>query len=91
VTNEMIELFKKLNTNEKRNELSSLILKLDQIVNQLVEQNKLDSSELEVVKNYDSTNQVLDTEDDMLLFFYDDIWKIKSKILLLLLNNEMGD
>lgn len=89
MTDDMKELYKKLNTNEKRNELSSLILKLDKIVDQLIEQNKLDSNNFEKTKNYDSSNQSLYTEDDMLLFFYDDIWKIKSKILLLLLNSEM--
>ena len=88
MTNEMIELYKKLDTNEKRSELSSLIFKLDEIVNQLLLKNKLDIEENEKVKHYDSIKQKLDTEDDMLLFFYEDIWKLKSKALLMLLSND---
>ena len=84
---EMKKLYIKLNTNEKRNELSSLMVKLDQLINQLGIQNNI-NFELPGVKNYDSNAQVLQTEDEMLLFFYDDIWKIKSKILELLINQD---
>ena len=81
-----VKIWIKLNTNEKRNELSSLLVKLDQLINQLGIQNNV-SFQLPGVKNYDSNNQVFQTEDEMLLFFYDDIWKIKSKILELLIKN----
>lgn len=84
MTDELIELYKKLNTNEKRNELSSLIIKVDQLVNQLITNSGYDYSDFPSVKNYDSSEQAIQTEDDMLLFFYDDVWKIKTKILLLL-------
>jgi len=84
MTEEMIESYKQLNTNEKRNELSNLLIKLDQLINQLIIEKKLDYSAFADVKNYDSVIQKPQTEDDMLLFFYDDLWKIKNKILLLL-------
>ena len=87
MTEEMVVAYKQLNTNEKRNELSSLLIKLNQLINQLMIQQNLDSSSYSDVKNYDVTKQVLESEDDTLLFFYDDIWKIKTKILALLSND----
>lgn len=91
MTNEMIELYKELSTNDKRNELSSLILKLDELVNQLLVQNKIEFDDLSTIKNYDSIKQKSDTEDDMLLFFFEDLWNIKTKVLLMLLNNEISE
>ena len=35
MSEEMIIYYKQLNTNEKRNELSNLLIKLDQLINQL--------------------------------------------------------
>ena len=85
----MIELYKKLNTNEKRNELSSLIEKLDQLITQIIIQNGIENN-FKKAKNYDSFNQSTETEDDVLLFFYEDIWNIKSKVLAILTEN-LGD
>jgi len=87
MTYEMATLYKKLNTNEKRNELSSLIIKIDQLLNQVLVQNKIIDGQINKIKNYDSINQALDSEDDILLFFYDDLWKIKNKLLKLLVLN----
>lgn len=81
---EMKKIFINLNTNEKRNELSSLLVKLDQLINQLAIQNNI-NLESTNVKNYDSNKQIFQTEDEMLLFFYDDVWRIKTKILELLI------
>lgn len=89
MSEKMIELYKQLTTNEKRNELSSLIGKLDQLVTQMMIQNGVDYN-LKMAKNYDSIKQQLQTEDDLLLFFYEDIWNIKSKILAILANNSGG-
>lgn len=86
MSEEMIVLYKKLNTIEKRNELSSLLIKLDELINQLVLKNKLYNLNFKSVKNFDPSTQVFDTEDEMLLFFYDDVWNIKTKILALLTN-----
>lgn len=87
MTEEMVKLYKQLNTNEKRNELSSLIIKIDQLLDQVMLQNKIKQEELIKIKNYDSIEQALDSEDDILLFFYDDLWKIKNKLLKLLVLN----
>jgi len=90
MSEKMIELYKQLNTNDKRNELSSLIEKLDQLVNQIMIQKGIENN-YKQAKNYDSINQNMETEDDMLLFFYEDIWNIKSKILALLAHNSGGN
>lgn len=90
MSEKMIELYKQLNTNDKRNELSSLIEKLDQLVNQIMIQKGINNN-YKQAKNYDSINQNMETEDDMLLFFYEDIWNIKSKILALLAHNSGGN
>ena len=87
MTEEMINLYKQLNTNEKRNELSNLLIKFDQLVNQMLLNQNITLDNLKNVKNYDPSIQALEGEDDMLLFFYDDIWNLKTKILTLLTNN----
>lgn len=89
MSEKMIELYKQLKTNDKRNELSSLIEKLDQLVTQMLIQ-KDNNHNFKQVKNYDSINQTKETEDDILLFFYEDIWNIKSKVLALLAQNSGG-
>lgn len=90
MSEKMIELYKQLETNDKRNELSSLIEKLDQLVNQIMIQKGINNN-YKQAKNYDSINQNMETEDDMLLFFYGDIWNIKNKILALLASNSGGN
>lgn len=90
MTEEMIELYKGLSTSDKRNELSLLIFKLDEIINQLLSQNKVEFDDLDAIKSYDSIKQNLDTEDDKLLYFFEELWNIKNKVLLMLLNNEIS-
>lgn len=87
MNDEMKVLYSKLSTKEKRNELSSLLVKLDKLIDQLALQNNADVKSISV-KNYDSSLQSKQTEDDVLTFFYDDIWKIKSKVLSILIKNE---
>ena len=89
MSDKMIELYKQLKTNEKRNELSSLVEKLDLLVTQIMNQRGIENK-VGNVKNYDSVNQGEQTEDDMLLFFYEDLWNIKSKILAILVQNSGG-
>lgn len=86
MTDKMIELYKQLSTNEKRNELSSLIVKLDYLINQILQQKNI-KIDINNSKNYDSAVQKDQTEDQMLLFFYDDLWNIKNKILSILVND----
>ena len=87
---EMIELYKSLSTDDKNNELNMLIYKLNEIINQLLKQNNVDFEDLVNANNYDSIKQKLDTEDDKLLYFFEELWNIKNKVLLMLLNNEIS-
>lgn len=86
MNNEMLNLYKNLTLNDKRNEFSSLLLKTDELLNQLML--KFNISSFVQVKNYDSTNNLNFTEDDMMLFFFEDLWNIKNKILSLIVANE---
>lgn len=90
MTKEMIELYKSLSTDDKNNELNMLIYKLNEIINQLLKQNNVDFEDLVNANNYDSIKQKLDTEDDKLLYFFEELWNIKNKVLLMLLNNEIS-
>ncbi|MBR6690939.1 MAG: hypothetical protein IKL65_06360 [Bacilli bacterium] len=82
MTEEMVSLYKKLSKNEKRNEFSSLLVKTDKLLDELlIKENirmKMQS------KNYDKIENMDMTEDDILLFFYEDVWNIKNKVLAIL-------
>lgn len=89
MSEKMIELYKQLNINEKRNEFSSLIEKLDYLVSQIMIKQGIENN-IETFKNYNSVSQKEQTEDDMMLFFYEDLWNIKSKVLAILADNSGG-
>lgn len=89
MSEKMIELYKQLNINEKRNEFSLLIEKLDYLVSQIMTKQGIENN-IEIVKNYNSVSQKEQTEDDMMLFFYEDLWNIKSKVLAILADNSGG-
>lgn len=82
----MLSLYKNLTLNDKRNEFSSLLLKTDKLLDQLMLNVKDDLTG--EVKNYNSIDNLNLTEDDIMLFFYEDLWNIKNKILTLIVTNE---
>ena len=82
----MLSLYKNLTLNDKRNEFSSLLLKTDKLLDQLMLNVKYDLTG--EVKNYNSIDNLNLTEDDIMLFFYEDLWNIKNKILTLIVANE---
>ena len=78
----MMDLYKQLSLSNQRNELSNLLMKMDDLLNVLIDKKNLqDSNE---VKNYDITEGADLSESDMLAFFYEDIWTLKNKLLMLL-------
>ena len=78
----LITLYNGLDVNDKRNELSNLINKINAIINEIL---KLEESEnLFKVKNYDSNNQKTMKEEELLSFIYEDIYSLKNNLLLLL-------
>ena len=86
MNNSMLSLYKNLTLNDKRNEFSSLLLKTDKLLDQLMLNVKGDLTG--EVKNYNSIDNLNLTEDDIMLFFYEDLWNIKNKILTLIVTNE---
>ena len=87
MSDDMIQIFKKLNTNEKRDKLNELLIKIDQLLNELMIEKNINISNFKPAKNYNSANQKLQSEDEVLLFIYDDLWNLKSKLLALLTKN----
>ena len=78
----LLELYKGLDTNNKRNELSSLIEKINNIINEIL---KLENEKnIFSVKNYDSINHKNMKEEELLSFIYEDIYSLKNNLLLLL-------
>lgn len=78
----MMDLYKQLNIDNKRNEFSSLLLKVDTLLNALLAQKELNNNT--TVKNYDINVGSKFNEDETLTFFYEDLWSLKNKILLLM-------
>ncbi len=76
---EMMSLYSQLNTNEKRNEFSSLLEKTNQIISELLRMEQIES-DLKI-KNYNSLDNALMTEDEIFTFFYEDLWNIKNRLL----------
>ena len=86
MSDEMIDLYKKLSTNEKRNEFSSLLFKTDKLLDEVLKNKKL-SINIQS-KNYDKIDNKDMTEDEILTFFYEDLWNIKKKVLGLLISKD---
>ena len=78
----MLDLYKQLSIDDQRNEFSALLMKIDDLLNVLINEKKLNSDIK--VKNYDVNMGSSLSESDMLTFFYEDIWNLKNKILMLL-------
>ena len=78
----MMDLYKQLNIDNKRNEFSSLLLKVDTLLNALLAQKELNNNT--TVKNYNINAGSKFNEDETLTFFYEDLWSLKNKILLLM-------
>ena len=86
----MMELYKQLSTNEKRNEFSSLLEKTNQLITELlrVEQIENDLS----IKNYNALDDANKTEDEIFTFFYEDLWNVKNRLLtFLILKSSKGE
>ena len=82
MTNEMKELYKQLDLNEKRNEFNELLIKMEVLLNALLAQNNISTDT--IVRNYNSINDKFLTESETLSLFYEDLWNLKNKILLIL-------
>ena len=77
----LIALFKDLDIDDKRNEYSNLLIKMNDILTVMLKE--LGNEENITVKNYDKNKDNFLDENEMLTFFYEDLWTIKNKLLLL--------
>ncbi len=77
----LISLFKELDINDKRNEYSNLFIKMNDILTAMLQE--LGYEENLAVKNYDKNKDNALDENEILTFFYEDLWTIKNKLLLL--------
>ena len=81
-----MDLYKQLSLSNQRNEFSTLLMKMDDLLNVLIAKKNLQDPNK--VKNYDVNIGSNLSEGDMLAFFYEDIWNLKNKILMLLVIDE---
>ncbi len=81
---EVIDLYRNLDLDDKRNELNILLQKIDALLVELLNKNNIND-----VKEYKSISDGV-KEDDLLVSFYEDLINIKNKILILL-SIEMND
>jgi len=80
---EMMKLYSELEINDKRNEFSSLLEKINQIISELLRDEKIENNLS--VKNYNQENDLKLSEDEMFTFLYEDLWNIKNRLLTLLI------
>lgn len=85
---ELLKLYSQLSKDDQRNEFSSLLIKIDNLLNELLTKNGLPN--MKNIKNYDIKNGNMISDSEILEFFYEDLWDIKNKILALLIANDKG-
>lgn len=80
---QMLSIYSSLNLNDKRNEFSTLLAKTNELINILLKYNQIENDLS--IKNYNSFNDSKLTEDEIFTFFYEDLWNIKNKLLSLII------
>ena len=68
----VLESFRQLDTNNKRNKISDELMIIGELINS-IEKNSGIPTNLNI-KNYDQVNDSNMTEDEILAFFYEDIF-----------------
>ncbi len=85
---ELLKTFDMLDINNKRNTISNELLTIGELINSF---EKTANIPLNLkVKNYDQNNDSIMSEDEILTFFYEDIYNIEQELitLLTLYNNQ---
>jgi hypothetical protein len=86
----MMELYKQLSINEKRNEFSSLLEETNPLITQLLRVEQIEN-DLDI-KNYNALDDANKTEDEIFTFFYEDLWNVKNRLLtFLILKSRKGE
>jgi len=84
----VLESFRQLDTNNKRNKISDELMIIGELINS-IEKNSGIPTNLNI-KNYDQINDSNMTEDEILAFFYEDIFNIENELISLMSINNMG-
>lgn len=79
MSNEMKNAFDILDVNTKRNQISDELI----IIYELIKKFELlkGTSPITKVKNYDTVNDKMLSESEMLTFFYEDIYNIQQELI----------
>lgn len=78
----LVNAFDSMSLNDKRNEFNSLLYKTNEILNQVLLLNGMEN--VFPIKNYDSNNDNKMSEEEIMTFLYEDLYKVKTNAVLLL-------
>jgi len=82
MSEEMKNAYKMLDINNKRNQLSNELIMMYELIKKF--ENDRGINPITQVKNYDSLNDYDMTEDEILTFFYEDVYNIEQELITLL-------
>lgn len=82
MSDEFKDAFNALSTNEKRNQISNELILIGELIKNI--KKKYEVPSLINIKNYDASTDNNLTEDEMLLFLYEDIYNIQKELITIL-------
>lgn len=82
MSEEMKNAYKMLDINDKRNQLSDELLIIFELIKRF--ENTKGINPITQVKNYDTVNDKNLNEDEILTFFYEDVYNIQQELITLL-------
>lgn len=82
MSEEMKNAYSMLDINDKRNQLSDELLIIFELIKRY--ENAKGINPVTQVKNYDTVNDKNLSEDEMLSFFYEDVYNIQQELITLL-------
>ena len=82
MSEEMKNAYSMLDINDKRNQLSDELLIIFELIKRY--ENAKEINPITQVKNYDTVNDKNLNEDEILTFFYEDVYNIQQELITLL-------
>ena len=79
MSQELKEAFDKLDINDKRNQLSNELIIIFELIKKF--ENAKGIKPITQVKNYNTINDKNLSEDELLTFFYEDVYNIQQEII----------
>lgn len=77
----VLDAFNQLDTNNKRNKISDELMAIGELINNIEKYSGIETNLK--IKNYNQNNDLNMTEDEILTFFYEDIFNIENEIFIL--------